>query len=495
MSRASILLLLLAGTAGAVPTRECLLELRLGPTPIESGLVRCQDGDPTCDTDGAVDGACTFAVGLCVDAEGCTPGTVDRVRVRRGPAALRSVSAGLVYPIAGPLCTEYVPLRVALGARRTRRATIAVSASGGGARDRDRVAFVCTVVPGTRPGRARAVVLSTDFETGQLSSVKVARPHTVSRVQQPVYSDAVVRVESGRLFVLNRFFADNVQVLDPARGLATVLQCSTGPGSNPHDIVVVDAHKAYVTRYAERALWIVDPGAPQTCAGFRTGAIDLSAFADADGIPEMDQMALADGRLFVTVQRLDRLREFAPTDQSRVVVIDTATDTVLGSIVLTGRNAFGDSSRLAHEPGTGKLLVAEAGNIYRTGDGGIERIDPNAPFAQAAEGFIVGEDALGGSITDFVMVSATKGYAVVSTESIKNVLVAFDPSTGTATRRVLVRDGFLPDIALAPDGLLWLADQGLPAPGIRIFDPVDDRQLTRAPIDVGLPPFSMGFLP
>jgi len=176
-------------------------------------------------------------------------------------------------------------------------------------------------------------------------------------------------------------------------------------------------------------------------------------------------------------------------------VIDPASDTVLGSIVLSGRNAFGDASRLAHEPGTGKLLVAEAGNVYRTGDGGIERIDPLAPFERAAEGFVITEEALGGSITDFVFVSPTKGYAVVTTESIKNVLVAFDPSRGVATRHVLVRDGFLPDVALAPDGMLWLADQGLPVPGIRIFDPRNDRQLTRAPLQVGLPPFSMGFLP
>jgi hypothetical protein len=490
------LLLAWASAGAAAPTRECLLELRLGVAPPpESGVVRCQDGDPACDTDGTVDGGCSFAVGLCLDAEGCTPGTVERVRVRRGPVALRSASEALVYPVAGPLCTQSVPVRVALGRRRARRAMIAVSARGGGARDRDRLALVCTAVPGSRPGRARAVVLATDFETGELSTVRVARPHGVTAIAEPVHSDGVVRVEGGRVFVLNRFFADNVQVLDPARGLATVLQCSTGPGSNPHDIVVVDAHKAYVTRYGERTLWIVDPGAPPNCARFRTGAIDLSAFADADGIPEMDEMALAGGRLFVTVQRLDRLREFAPTDQSRIAVIDPATDTVIGSIVLSGRNAFGDSSRLAHEPGTGKLLVAEAGNIYRTGDGGIERVDPLAPFERAAEGFVITEDALGGSITDFVMVSATKGYAVVSTESIKNVLVAFDPSRGVVTRRLLVRDGFLPDVALAPDGMLWLADQGLPAPGIRIFDPADDRQLTRAPIDVGLPPFSMGFLP
>jgi hypothetical protein len=53
----------------------------------------------------------------------------------------------------------------------------------------------------------------------------------------------------------------------------------------------------------------------------------------------------------------------------------------------------------------------------------------------------------------------------------------------------------MPDIALAPDGRLWLADGGLPSPGIRIFDPADDRQLTGAALDVGLPPFAIAFVP
>ena len=77
----------------------------------------------------------------------------------------------------------------------------------------------------------------------------------------------------------------------------------------------------------------------------------------------------------------------------------------------------------------------------------------------------------------------------------RNILVAFDPSARTVTRRLLTRMHYLPDVALAPDGTLWVADDGLPAPGIRIFDPTTDRQLTHAAIDVGLPPFAMGFVP
>jgi hypothetical protein len=175
------------------------------------------------------------------------------------------------------------------------------------------------------------------------------------------------------------------------------------------------------------------------------------------------------------------------------VVIDLATDTVITSIVLHGANAFGDASGIVHEPGTGRLVLATPGDIYRVGDGGLERVDP---YTLTAEGrFFVTEDAVGGNILDFVLLSATKGYAITQDAALHNHLVSFDPSSGTLLRDLLDRDAYLPEIRLGPDGLLWLADQGLPTPGLRRFDPATDRQLPPGLIDVGLPPFSIGFAP
>lgn len=305
-----------------------------------------------------------------------------------------------------------------------------------------------------------------------------------------MFSDAVVRTTGGQTVVLNRFLADNVQFL--GRKLRTRLQCGTGPGSNPHDVAVVGA-KAYVTRYGGGDLWIVDPATPG-CGGFRIGTIDLGAYADADGIPEMDQMAVVDGRLFVTIQRLDRTRGFVPTAFSSVVVIDTATDTVVGEpIRLFGRNAFGDASGIVTEPGGRRLAVSTPGDIYAVGDGGIQWIDPDT--LAAPTGFFATEDELGGNVTDFVLVSATRGYAIVQGNDLRNHLVGFDPSTPGPGRRLFSREGFLPDIALAPDGMLWIADQSRPSYGLRIFDPAREVFVTKRPIDLGLPPFSIGFVP
>jgi len=492
----------LATPAAWAGDRDCLVEWRVARAERTRGgwAASCRDGETECDADGAADGACTFAAALCLNVRdpalpACEPGTLGRVRAGgRRAAAISAAAAALHFPLsATDVCTAEAPVRVPLGRRARRQVALHARArdlaSGRGARATLRLA--CARGAALTTGPPRAVVVTTDFETGLLATVGVAPPHAVGHPTSPIHADAVVRAIGDRVYIVNRFLGDNLQVLDPARGLATLLQCSTGPGSNPHDVAVVGPHKAYVTRFDRPELWIVDPGAP-SCAGFFLGSIDLGAFADTDGLPEMDQMTLVADRLFVSLERLDRRRDFAPAGKSLLAVIDTATDGVVGTVELSGGNAFGETAGLVHEPRTGKLVVAEAGNIFRTGDGGLERVDP---FALRAEGFFVTEGDLGGNVTDFVLVSPTKGYAVVIDDALRNVLLAFDPSRRAVTRRLLVRREFLPEIDLAPDGTLWLADRALPAPGIRIFDVASDRPLTTGAIDVGLPPFAMAFVP
>jgi DNA-binding beta-propeller fold protein YncE len=470
----------------------CLAGWRVGDGAAEpgSGRIVCRDGDPTCDADATADGTCSVPTALCLDLPGCETASIVDVTVAGAQArVLQPMLAALPFPIttAGS-CVGPAEIRVALGGRlRARTVLRSRVAETGGRRERDRLRIECRGDAG-----ARAVIVTTDFQTGLLRVLRTAAPRRVQAPDTPIHSDAVIRTAAGNLVVVNRFLGDNIQVLDPAQGFRTRLQCSTGVASNPHDIVAVAPDKAYVTRYGRAELWVVDPTAGG-CERFRRGTIDLGAFADADGLPEMSQMAVVGDRLFVTVQRLDRGRGFAPTGPSRVVVIDTASDTVVGSIRLFGANAFGDSTGIAREPGTGRLVLATPGDIYRVGDGGLERVDPETLTAEGR--FFVTEDDLGGNVTDFVLVSPAKGYAVVQDRQLRNHLVAFDPSGATPARDVLVRDGYLPDIALGPDGLLWLADMSLPTPGLHRFDPVTGRQLAPRVIDVGLPPFSIGFVP
>jgi hypothetical protein len=459
---------------------ECLARFEVpgGAQDRRGVTLVCRDGDPSCDADATADGTCLVASRVCIGPAACAtePLTFLRVRGRAG-AALADAVGGL--PALDPgRCTT--PAAVTVRAGRARR--VRVKARGGdGTRDRDRLRVVCQGAES-----ARALVVTTDFETGLLASLRVLRPHRPRQLGTRIHSDAVLRVHGGDVFVVNRFLGDNVQILNAAGGFGTRLQCSTGAGSNPHDLVVAAPDKAFVTRYDRSALWVVDPSS-SGCAGFQRGSIELGAVADADGLPELDQMALVGTRLFVTAQRLDRRRGFAPTGPSALVVVDTTTDQVLQVVELQGQNAFGDASGIQRHPAGGDLLLAQAGNVFRTGDGGIERVDPEALVSR---GMVITEDALGGSVTDFVLLSPSKGYAVVIDESLRNFLVTFDPSTGGAATRVFASQQFIADVTRAPDGMVWLATRA----GVRIVDPSTD-QVRGRPLDVGLPPFAIAFLP
>lgn len=332
-----------------------------------------------------------------------------------------------------------------------------------------------------------AFVIATDFQTGSFGTVSLDEPRAVTPVSaaRRINSDAVARTYGGLVYVVNRFGADNIQVLDPAQDFATILQCSTGAGSNPNDIAFVSATKAYVALFARAQLLIINPSAHSDCSDFVLGNIDLSAYADADGIPDMSQLAVDGEWLYVSLQRLTN---FVPAEPGAVVVIDTATDQVVKAIELTGMNPFAQTKGLTLFDG--ELLVGEVG-VFGVNDGGIEQINLDS---QMAEGFVITEAELGGDITDFVMVSAQLGYAILSEPDFTNTLVAFNPSTRSVTQ-TLISGGNLSDIELDDRGQLFLADRSLSKPGVRIFRASDGTELTAAPLDLGLPPFDIVFLP
>src|SRR5262249_58518405 len=114
------------------------------------------------------------------------------------------------------------------------------------------------------------------------------------------------------------------------------------------------------------------------------------------------------------------------------------------------------------------------------------------PYTLTAEDrFFVTEDALGGNILDFVLMSPTKGYAITQDAALHNHLVSFDPSSDTLLRDLLSRDAYLPDIILGPDGLLWLADQSLPTPGLRRVVPANTPRPPPRVLRVALTPLSL----
>lgn len=354
-------------------------------------------------------------------------------------------------------------------------------------------AFVaCWLIPAFAGATDFAFVTTTDYITGNASILWLTEPITVDCNVRALHSDAVARYFDGYVYVVNRFLGDNIQILDPQNGFSTVKQFSVGAGSDPHDIAVLGANKAYVTRYNTNVIWIVDP-----VAGVQTGSIDLSSLADADGLAEVHTMCRVGGRVFVTVQRLDRNSPgWPPVGTSYVAVIDTATDALVDAdpvapgvqpIALVGTNPYSD---LELDPYSATLYVSCAGR-WGLADGGVESIDP---VDLQSNGIVFTETAAGGDMIDVEIAGGDRGFAIVSDSDFFTLLIAYNALTGVKTGTLFDPNAYvLQDIEVSPSKELFLADRTPTDPGIRIYDVFTNAEIATDPIDTCLPPYDITF--
>ena len=336
----------------------------------------------------------------------------------------------------------------------------------------------------------QAVILTTDYSSGSLSSLDL-QTQVATLDHLTIHSDAVVRVYRDEVYVINRLGQDNVIVLNRGDLKTPLTQYSTGNGSNPHDMAFASEEKAYISRYERTQLLIVNPA-----TGDSLGAVDLSGFADADGLPEMSQLALYGNRLFVACQRLNRDNGWVPTDASAIAVIDVATDQVVDvdgnaagvhGIAMAGKNPAGAAQRGS------KWLLSQVNAFADLTDGGIEVID----LANLrSEGIALGEMALGGNLSSLTMVSDSEGYVVVTDANFVNMVKRFDLATRSASGLEGLSGGFVPGLG-AFAGRLYVLDRGSVADpasaGVKVFDVNTDR-LVAGPISTGLPPSSIAFV-
>jgi len=342
--------------------------------------------------------------------------------------------------------------------------------------------------PAAHAAETHAYVLTTDYSSpGGLAAVDLAT-RAVSEPNVFTSSDARVRWAGGLLYVVNRFGQDNVQVIDPAQGYVTVRQFSVGNGSNPQDIAVLSPTRAYVARLGSPRVLVVNPA-----TGDSIGSIDLSPFADSDGLPEADRMVVVGSRLFVECQRL---ANFQPTGASVVAVIDTRTDQLIDAdpvapgvqaIALPGTNP---TTRFDYDAASGRLVVGCTG-AYGAADGGIAWVDPQA---LTSDGWAITESALGGDVLAVVWGSATRAFAIVSDAGFNTSLVAWNPATGQLLGTLLAPGGFsLADVALNDRGELYVCDNDFTAPGLYVLSAATGAPLTPQPLATTLPPVEVTF--
>ena len=167
---------------GGAARTDCYVEfdgLTLNHPAAKPKRVRCTDGDPTCDTDGVVNGACRFVAAVCLNNTDprlpkCeSPGLLS-VRVRNPQKAfdlqldaLERATTSLGLPGGPTACTQTIPVYVKLKGKKkfkptTRRLHTTAKATNG-RRDVDDVPLTCVPsptlpVPGAQYARAQVVI-------------------------------------------------------------------------------------------------------------------------------------------------------------------------------------------------------------------------------------------------------------------------------------------------------------------------------------------------
>ena len=335
---------------------------------------------------------------------------------------------------------------------------------------------------------SRAFVFETDYSTGSLSIHDLA-PRAAHCDLVSVNSDASLRFYGGLLYVVNRLGGDNVQVVDPATH-ATLHQFSVGNGSNPHDIAFASPTKAYVTRYDETDLWIVNP-----VTGAHTGTIALAGLSDSDGNPEMDRMMMVGPLLFVSLERVDRNLFYSPVDTALVAVVDTRADTLVDcdpsrpgmqAIALQLKNPF---TTFQFDPATSRLLIGCVGN-FGVLDGGVERVDP---VNLRSDGVVIGEAALGGDVDDVTWGDAAKSWAIVADAGGNTKLVSWSADSAKVLHTLWAPGGYvLTDAERNDRGEIWACDASSFTPALRVFSTATDLAIG-ADIVCALPPTSLTF--
>jgi len=355
---------------------------------------------------------------------------------------------------------------------------------------------------------SKAFILTTDYSSSSFSTIDLENPDIVDLDIASTNGDDEVRFYKGKVYVLNRYGFDLIEVFDSENDFEKIFEFSTGDGSNPQDIAFISEDKAYVSCYDKTDLLIVNPS-----SGEHLGSINLSEFSDDDGIPEMHKMVefkfLGYSRVYLTIQRLDRNNWFEPTDKSYILEIDGDRDKVINAIQLTQVNP---STTLVID-GL-HILIGEVGSWSDYDDGGIERI---GIFSNEAEGFIVSEADVSGNIIDFEIYPKYTGlkgiilsyldtrlgfmllnrnlYTIVSDQSFNTSLISYNLKDKTATSLISTLGYQLSDLALNNDrGLLYISDRTTDADGIQIFDTKTNEKLTDIPINVGnYPPVHITF--
>lgn len=351
------------------------------------------------------------------------------------------------------------------------------------------VAAVTAALDGCPPVEPRLIVLS---RRGQIASLDVAAPWTPRASSDLGTPIASARCRDGRCLVVHPS-TDSISVVD-ASDLSTGDPITLEKGSDPRDVAIVDDHTAVVSQYGSAALLEID------LTTRATKAIDLSALADEDGLPEALRMATCGRRVFVQLRRVDRsgapasipatlaVIDLDRDERDRVVDVDPETPGVQG-IDLINRPNFD----MPVDCDAGILYVAEPKPLLQ-GGGRYEQIDLDSLTASE---FPID---IGPEVGGFEIIEPDKYWLITHTEvgpgpsSHLNLFGGEPMGTHNTFAEEHVNDLALDrqeDLLFYPDPCATIPTNPNCDGGVVIFHAHTGATASAEPIDVGFPPIEV----
>ncbi len=299
----------------------------------------------------------------------------------------------------------------------------------------------------------------------------------------------------------------NLVLIDRGNGLLTTVNPATcqvirqiivpgagGAKTNPHDLVTVADHKAYVTRYQPNAaatspaqmgndIAVIDP-----TTGAFISRIDVDAYASTVAgttiLARPNRAIIAGGKIVVSLNEVDA--SYKTYGDGMVIVIDPATDAVVASVTLTGLN---DCEGMDYVASTQTLLVACGGTYMAANQAlqsGIAVVDLGASPPSVTT--TMTGAAFGNQPVNFSWVLAappagggTRAFAATNDPNLAapDVLFSFDYLLGTTTE-VTTSDPYSIGPSAATGSLLFVPEFLGSTPKIQLFDITGTPQATTA---------------
>lgn len=271
----------------------------------------------------------------------------------------------------------------------------------------------CTYTSDGSQDQSRSLVVAwtTTAGTGRLGAMSTSAPWQFEGPTLTTGGNATLHCANGSLYVLSK--TDGTVSRAHLATQQVQIIATVGP-NELQDIAVVDSSTAFLTlRSATRLLRL------NLTTGATTNSVNLSPFADDDGIPDLGMMAMHDGRLFVQVRRFNDSGDFGYKAPAYLAVIDIKSEQLIDTepgipgvqaIELLGTAPKHKMQVLSQ---TAELFVSASGAVHD--EGGIEVINLTT---LRSKGLIISEafDAIGADLGPFVMVNPDEGFLVSSTD-------------------------------------------------------------------------------